>query len=79
MHEQNKQLESTAAILKALSEASNKAYLRNMGRFSINSTGALGFMIPAIMKLARQVGKSKEIALELWSSLHEALILAKMV
>ena len=79
MYEQNKQLESTAAILKALSEASNKAYLRNMGRFSINSTGALGVPVPAIRKIARQVGKSKEIALELWSTVHEAIILAKMV
>ena len=65
--------------MKALSEASSKAYLRNMGSFSINSAGALGVPVPAIRKIARQVGKSKEIALELWSSVHEAMILAKMV
>ena len=51
-----------------------------MARFGIESTTALGVSVPALRKLAREIGRDHELAAKLWSSgLHEARTLAALV
>ena len=63
--------------LKAMASESNRA---GMSRFGINVESALGIKVTDLRKLARQVEKSHELALQLWESgVHEARILATII
>jgi 3-methyladenine DNA glycosylase AlkD len=62
------------AALRAQASAKNVA---GMARFGISSAGTLGVGVVEIRRLARQAGRSHELAAELWASgIHEARILA---
>ena len=65
------------AALRAQASAKNVA---GMARFGISSAGTLGVGVVEIRRLARQAGRSHELAAELWASgIHEARILATIV
>ena len=54
--------------------------LKGMGRFGINTEKAFGVSIPHLRSIAKEIGKSHELAQELWASqIHEARILATMI
>jgi 3-methyladenine DNA glycosylase AlkD len=51
-----------------------------MARYGIKTDSAFGVRIPVIRKIARETGKSHELAGKLWAAgIHEARILAAMV
>ena len=54
--------------------------VRGRARFGLPEAGALGVGIPALRKLAKEVGKDTALAKELWrSGVHEARLLATLV
>ncbi len=70
-------LEDILNILKSQASPDNVA---GMARFGINPDKTLGVSIPALRKLAKQIGRDHRIAQELWDSgIHEARILAGFV
>jgi 3-methyladenine DNA glycosylase AlkD len=67
-------------IIDQLKLRSNPKYLSGMKRFGIEDKNALGTPLPEIRKLAKQIKKDHNLALELWASgIHEARILASLV
>lgn len=51
-----------------------------MARFGISAKNTYGVPIPILRKMAREIGKDHDLALELWASkIHEARILASMI
>jgi len=51
-----------------------------MARFGINPRNTFGVSIPILKAMAKELGKSHLLALELWESgIHEARILASMI
>lgn len=70
----------TATVLEILRQHANPANVAGMARFGISPKGTLGVPMPALRKLARQAGRSRKLARELWASrIHEARILATLV
>ena len=67
-------------ILAALRAQANPKNVAGMARYGISSAGTLGVPVAEIRQLARQAGRSHELAAELWASgIHEARILATLV
>ncbi|MEO3944645.1 DNA alkylation repair protein [Gorillibacterium sp. CAU 1737] len=67
-------------IVDRLRELSSPKTLQSMIRIGINPDQALGVTLPLMRKLAKEVGRNHELALQLWNSgYHEARILATMV
>ena len=67
-------------ILNILKSQANMDNVAGMARFGINPDMTLGVSIPALRKLAKQIGRDHRIAQELWDSgIHEARILAGFV
>ena len=67
-------------VLTRLHTQANPADVKLMARFGINPATLLGVRTPIIRALAREIGKSHELALQLWASgIHEARILACMI
>ena len=65
------------AALRARADAKNVA---GMARYGISTAGTLGVPVVVIRRLAKQAGRSHELARELWASgIHEARILATIV
>ncbi len=51
-----------------------------MGRYGINVENAYGVSIPALRKMAKEIGKNHDLALELWDTgVHEARLLAGFI
>ena len=64
-------------ILDRLQSLANPAAVEGMARYGIRPANVLGISIPHLRKLAKEIGKSHELALQLWASgIHEARILA---
>jgi 3-methyladenine DNA glycosylase AlkD len=58
----------------------NSANVEGMARFGISSKNTLGISVPALRKMARDIGRSHTLAQELWSSeIHEARLLAGFI
>src|SRR5579871_1208954 len=73
-------MQSAVAILRRMKSVASPESLKGMGRFAINTEKAYGVSIPHLRSLAREIGKSHGLALELWASeIHEARILATMI
>jgi 3-methyladenine DNA glycosylase AlkD len=73
-------MQTTEAILRKMKSVATPESLKGMGRFAINTEKAYGVSIPHLRALAREIGKSHELAKELWASqVHEARILATMI
>ncbi len=67
-------------ILKRLKSMSNPANVAGMARFGIKTDHACGIAVPVLRKMAKEVGKNHDLALELWGSgVHEARLLAGMI
>jgi 3-methyladenine DNA glycosylase AlkD len=67
-------------LLSVLRAHANPANVAGMARYGINSTGTLGVPMPVLRKLAKEAGRSHELAAELWASgIHEARILATLI
>ena len=74
-----KEIKSVDLIKKLKSQASPKN-VEGMARFGISSKNTLGVSIPFLRKMAKEIGKNHELALELWDSgIHEARILAGLI
>jgi 3-methyladenine DNA glycosylase AlkD len=67
-------------VLRRLKALGNPANVANMARYGIDGKTAVGVSIPALRKLAREVGVDHALALALWDAdVHEVRILASMI
>ncbi|MBZ5617208.1 MAG: DNA alkylation repair protein [Acidobacteriia bacterium] len=67
-------------LLARLKTYANPANVAGMARYGISPVGTLGVPMPVLRKLAKESGRSHELARELWdSAIHEARILATLV
>jgi len=67
-------------LLSVLRAHANPANVAGMARYGIHSKGTLGVPVPVLRKLAKEAGRSHELAAELWASgIHEARILATLI
>jgi 3-methyladenine DNA glycosylase AlkD len=71
---------SAQDILDHLKSLANPENVAGMARFGISPENTYGISIPALRKIARQVGEDHDLAQELWDSgIHEARILACLI
>jgi 3-methyladenine DNA glycosylase AlkD len=69
-----------AEIVRRFESLSDPDAVAGMARFGIRAEKVYGIRIPALRKLAKEIGKDHELALELWrDGSREARILAAMV
>jgi 3-methyladenine DNA glycosylase AlkD len=67
-------------IIKKLKAKANPKNVAGMRRFGIKGEKMLGVAIPVLRKMAKETGKSHELALAIWQTgIHEARILAGMI
>lgn len=67
-------------ILEKLRQKARPDQLEGMARFGIRGENRLGLSIPDLRRLARDIGKNHELALQLWDSgIEDARILASLV
>ncbi len=67
-------------LIKKLKSLSNPEAVAGMARFGINPKNTYGVSIPALRRMAKDIGKNHLLAQRLWNSgIHEARILAGMV
>lgn len=67
-------------ILKQLKSLGSSKVVLGMTRFGISGKNIYGVSIPALRKIAKEIGKNHSLALELWNTgVHEAKILAGMI
>jgi 3-methyladenine DNA glycosylase AlkD len=67
-------------ILRRLKSLANPEAVAGMARYGISPQNTLGVSVPALRKMAREIGRSHGLAQQLWASgVHEARILASMV
>jgi len=73
-------LKAVVARMRELSKEAKPGYKEGMARFGIDSHDALGVTGPALQRLAKELGRDHELALELWElDIHEAKMLAPMI
>ncbi len=71
---------SVEKVLEKLKEKASPDKLEGMARFGIAVEQRLGVTVPDMRKLAKELGKNHELALELWSTgIDEAKIVAGMI
>jgi 3-methyladenine DNA glycosylase AlkD len=69
-----------AEVLDRLKSLANPEAVAGMARYGISPHNTLGVSVPALRKLAREIGRNHGLAQQLWSSgVHEARILASMI
>ena len=67
-------------IIKQLKTNANPENVKGMARFGINPENTLGVSVPAIRRMAKNIGRNHELALKLWDSgIHEARLLAGFI
>jgi 3-methyladenine DNA glycosylase AlkD len=67
-------------VISKLKEMSNPKNVEGMARYGINPKNNLGISINRLRPLAKEIGKSHELSLELWNSgIHDARLLAIFV
>lgn len=67
-------------VLQRLRSQANPANVAGMARYGINTQGTLGVPVKVLRTLARELGKSHDLAQQLWDcGIHEARILATIV
>lgn len=67
-------------IIKRLKSLGDPEAAKGMARFGIDAGDAYGVSIPNLRKLAKEIGRDHEIALELWARpVRETRILAGMI
>jgi len=71
---------SVKEVLEKLKARARPDQLEGMARFAIVGKGRLGVSVPEMRRLAKEIGKDHELALELWKTgIPDARILAGMV
>ena len=69
-----------ATAISRLRSHANPANVAGMARYGISAEGTLGVPMPVLRGLAREIGKSHRLAVQLWASgIHEARILATII
>ena len=67
-------------LIKKLKSLSNREAVAGMARFGINPKNTYGVSLPALRRMAKEIGKNHLLAQKLWNSgIHEARILAGMI
>ena len=67
-------------VVVRLHSLANPVNVAGMARFGIRSNNILGISIVELRKIAREIGKDHDLALQLWGSgIHEARILAGFI
>ena len=67
-------------ILKKLKSLSDPKAVEGMARFGINPENTFGVSIPNLRKMAKETGRDRALAQQLWASgIHETRILASMI
>lgn len=67
-------------VMQKLQTFADPVGREGMARFGINTSRALGIKVTQLRPVARSIGRSHELATELWATgIHEARILASMV
>jgi 3-methyladenine DNA glycosylase AlkD len=67
-------------LIKKLKSLSNREAVAGMARFGINPKNTYGVSIPALRRMAKEIGRNHLLAQKLWNSgIHEARILAGMI
>jgi 3-methyladenine DNA glycosylase AlkD len=64
-------------IIKKLKSEANPKNIEGMARFGIRAKNVLGVSVPVLRKMAKEIGRDRKLAQELWDSgIHEARMLA---
>ena len=80
MNHSDKAPYSTETVLKLLRAEARPGQLEGMARFGMSIENRLGVSIPVLRKLAKQIKKNHQLALQLWETgIAEAQILAAMI
>ena len=67
-------------VIDMLKSLADPDYLAGMTHFAIKTDNALGISAPRLRKLAKEIGTSHKLALELWQTrIHEARIVAVLI
>jgi 3-methyladenine DNA glycosylase AlkD len=67
-------------VLERLKSLANPEAVAGMARYGISTQNTLGVSVPALRRMAREIGRDHALAQELWSTgVHEARILASMI
>ena len=75
-----KQVMAPGKVLKKLKEKAKPDQLEGMARYGMTVESRLGVSIPDLRKMAKDIGKDHQLALNLWKTgIAEAMILAAMV
>lgn len=73
-------MSSVAKVLDGLKAKARPGQLEGMARYGISVERRLGVSIPELRKLAKELGRDHQLALELWrTGIADARILASMV
>jgi 3-methyladenine DNA glycosylase AlkD len=71
---------SAQEVLNKLKAKARPEQLEGMARFAIVGEGRLGVSVPEMRKLAKEIGKEHQLALELWKTgIPDARIVAGMI
>ncbi len=71
---------SADEVISRLKSLANPDNVAGMARYGINPEGTLGVSVPTLRGMAKEIGRDRELALELWATgLHEARILAAYI
>ena len=67
-------------VLEMLGASADRERLEGMARYGISTESRMGVKVPEMRKVAKQVGRDHQLALELWQTgIAEAMIVASMV
>lgn len=71
---------SVQQIIEVLKSLGTESHKKNVGRMGVPTDTAIGVSTTIIRKLAKQIGRNQNLALDLWKSgFHEARLLAVLV
>lgn len=74
------EMSSVEQVLETLKGMSRPNQVAGMAHYGMSAEGRLGISVPEMRKLAKQLGKHHQLALDLWSTgIPEAQIVAGMV
>lgn len=69
-----------AEVIAKLKRLSNPVAVAGMAKFGINSKNTDGIAIPKLRAMAKEIGRDRTLARQLWDSgIHEARILASLI
>jgi 3-methyladenine DNA glycosylase AlkD len=76
----NTEVATVEEILQKLKEKARPDQLEGMARFGMTADQRLGVSVPHMRRIAKEIGKDHQLALQLWKSgIQEARIVAAMI